>query len=75
MKLRFVEYDGGLYVVVGFTYDTAYEPAECYVAAPLKESIFKSSVIGMETVKIPIDWGKEISDKEQIRTIMVLYGW
>lgn len=73
MKVRFIEYDGEIMVVVGIAYDTKFDPPECYVAVPLKDSIVRS-LFNLHTVTIPFDWAVEVSDKTRIKTLLVLYG-
>lgn len=76
MKIRFIEFEGDIYVVVGITYDTNSIYPECFTAVPLSSynySIFKA-MLQIDTINIPIDEAIEITDKNQILTLLVLYG-
>lgn len=59
-------------VVVGFTYKMTYDPPECYVAIPLKDTVIRS-IITMQTIVVPMAWVEEIADMRTIKAIMVLY--
>lgn len=76
MKIRFIEYSGDVYVVVGVTYDTKFQYPECYVAAPLDDvnsSIFRA-VLSTDTLNIPFAEAIEITNKNRLISLMVLYG-
>lgn len=76
MKLRFIEFAGDIYVVVGHTYNQHYDPPECYVAVHLSlcvnTSITRDLLIN-ESVTIPMAYAEEITDKQRILTLMLLY--
>lgn len=76
MKLRFIEYDESIYVVIGLTYDTKADYPDCFVAIPLDKShksIYSTLIIG-NTINIPITYATEITDKKKLLMILVLYG-
>ncbi len=76
MKIRFIEYHNDIYVVIGITYDSRHNYPECFVATPLKDlnpSIFRS-ILQLYTLNIPFVDAKEITDKNRLISLMVLYG-
>lgn len=76
MKLRFIEYENSIYVVIGLTYDGTKDFPDCFVAIPLDAShknIFSSLIIG-NSINIPIVYANEITDKKKLLLILVLYG-
>ena len=76
MKLRFIEYDDSIYVVIGLTYDATKICPDCFVAIPLdktNKNIFSTLIIG-NTINIPIAYANEITDKNKLLMILVLYG-
>lgn len=76
MKLRFIEYDDSIYVVIGLTYDNTKEYPDCFVAIPLdktNKTIFSTLIIG-NSINIPIAYANEITDKKKLLMILVLYG-
>lgn len=73
MELRFIEYNSQIFVVIGFSYITKYDPPECYVAIPVKGSIIKST-FQVETINIPFTKATEITNPKTIKALLVLYG-
>jgi hypothetical protein len=76
MKLRFIEYKSDIYVVIGITYDSRYLYPECFVAVPLDDvnpSIFRA-ILDLSTINIPFVEAKEITSKNKLISLMVLYG-
>lgn len=76
MKLRFIEYDDSIYVVIGLTYDVTKDYPDCFVAIPLdktNKTIFSTLIIG-SSINIPIAYANEITDKKKLLMILVLYG-
>lgn len=76
MKLRFIEYDSSIYIVIGLTYDTTKDYPDCFVAIPLDKhhkNIYSTLIIG-NSVNIPITYANEITDKKKLLMILVLYG-
>ena len=76
MKLRFIEYESSLYIVIGLTYDTTKDYPDCFVAIPLDatcKNIFSTLIIG-HSINIPIVYANEITDKNKLLMILVLYG-
>lgn len=72
-KIRFVKYLGEIYVVKGFTYDTRFDPPECYVVVPLKYSVFRS-YLSISYEHLPFYAADEIVDQKTIEVLMRLYG-
>lgn len=76
MKMRFIEYEGDIYVVIGITYDSTKAYPECFVAVPLKdaEKSPTRAMLSLYTLTIPFIEAKEICDKNRLISLMVLYG-
>jgi hypothetical protein len=81
MKLRFIEYHQSIYIVIGITYDSDYHyPAAhlplAFVAVPLGERhrTVYSALLDAYSIKIPFEDATEITDKNRIGALMVLYG-
>lgn len=72
-KVRFVKYSQEIYVIKGFTYDTRFDPPECYVVVPLRYSLFKS-YLSVSYEYLPFYAADEIVDQKTIETLMSLYG-
>lgn len=72
-KVRFVKYRNDIYIVKGFTYDTRFDPSECYVVVPLKYSLFRS-FLSISYEYIPFYAADEIVDPKTIKVLMNLYG-
>lgn len=76
MDLRFIEFMGEIYVVVGHTYEVRFDPPECFVAVPLslhRSRTITRDVLDNDSIKIPLCYAKEITDKQRIITLMLLY--
>lgn len=76
MLLRFIEFSGDIYIVVGVTYEMRFDPPECYVAIPITvgtQSITRALIENF-SVKIPLAYGMEITDKKRLQALLVLYG-
>lgn len=76
MYLRFIEFLGDIYVVVGFSYERRFDPPECFVAIPLslcKSTSITRDLIANDSVIIPISCAEEITDKQRLITLMLLY--
>jgi len=76
MLLRFIEFQGDIYLVVGLTYEHRFDPPECYVAVHITKakSNITRALIENYSVKIPLAYAMEITDKKRLRALMVLYG-
>jgi hypothetical protein len=76
MKYRFIEYEKTLYLVLGMGYDRSLECPEYFVCAPLDKdsmSLFRTSLI-LHTVNISLDKATEITSKNKLLALRVLYG-
>ena len=73
MKYRFIKYEGKIYLVRGFAYNTMFEPPECYVAVPLEYKLF-NSLISLSEVHIPFSKANEVNSLEAVKCIILLYG-
>lgn len=76
MKIRFIEYKGDVYVVIGISYDSTNSCPEYFLSVPIDEfhpSITRS-LLESSSIKIPFVEAIEITSKNQILALMVLYG-
>lgn len=76
MDLRFIEFMGDIYVVVGQTHERRYDPPEAFVAVPLslcRNRTITRDLIEKDSVTIPMAYAEEIADKQRVRTLMLLY--
>ena len=80
MQLRIIEYSGQLYIVVGITnlrdkVHNIQENWECFEASPLQEGqTIWEAVLSNETVLIKIEDAKEITERNRLESILILYG-
>jgi len=81
MKLRIIEYEGQLFVVVGITnlrdkMVNIHEHWEVFEAYPLNEnqSIIETILSGGPAVFIKIEDAKEVTERDRLESILVLYG-
>ncbi len=72
MKLRFVQWNNSIYIVLGIGYDALYDPADIYYCVPLNSTIVKD-VIMSDLVKIPMSQAIEITDQNKIKALYILY--
>lgn len=81
MKLRFIEFNNEIYIVVGIGYNNSYPNPEgttklSFVAVPLlpgHRNIY-TALLEAYSVTIPFEEATEITDKKRISSLMVLYG-
>lgn len=76
MKLRFVQFQEEVFVVVGMTYNKNFDPPECFTAIHVSLCKGKSitrELITNESVVIPVAYSEEITDKARLMTLMLLY--
>lgn len=76
MKIRFIEFKNDIYVVLGMSYDYTNENPEYFQAVPLNEfhpTIIKT-ILQNRSIKIPFTEAIEITSKNRIQALMVLYG-
>lgn len=74
MKLRLIEFLGDIFIVIGIGYEAGFNPPDAYYAVPLKESLFRDVLLTTVVEKIPMTEAIEITDKNRIKAIMILYG-
>lgn len=74
MEIRFIEYDDETLVVIGMAYETRYDPPECYVAVPLKDSITRTALFSLNSITIPFTRAIEITDPKRLKALRILYG-
>jgi hypothetical protein len=73
MTYRLIEWHGEIYVVLGISYDTKYDPPDVFYAVPVQETLIRS--IMLQTIRtIPFSEATEITDEARIRAIWILYG-
>lgn len=76
MELRFIEFMGDIYVVVGHTYERRYDPPDAFVAVPLslcRNRTITRDLIERDSVTIPMAYAEEITERNRILTLMLLY--
>lgn len=73
MKYRIVEFDRQYYIVIGTGYDSNFDPPDYFECVPLKTS-FISNVLNPHTVKLLVSEVREVTDKNVLKTLWVLYG-
>lgn len=75
MKFRFVRYLKEIYLVVGIGYDNRFECPEHFVVVPLERntSLFRTA-LDITTINIPFSQAIEITNKNTLLSLMVLYG-
>lgn len=74
MKIRLIEFQGAIYLVVGIGYNSKFNPPETYYAVPLQESIYRDLILAHFVVKIPMAEAIEITDINKIKALLVLFG-
>jgi hypothetical protein len=75
MRYRFIEYKGDLYVVVGITHDQTQSYPECFTAVPVTSSrTLTECLLERHVLTIPFSEAIEITNKNTILALMVLYG-
>lgn len=73
MKFRFITYLNEIYLVVGIGFDDAHQCQEYFEVIPLQPNLFKA-VLYDSTLKIPFSQAIEITDKNTLLNLLVLYG-
>lgn len=76
MVLKFIEFCSDYYMVVGITYNSNFDPPECFIAVPITKETktLTSTIIVANSIEIPFQYAKEVTDKNTIRSLMVLFG-
>ena len=74
MKVRLVEWQEDIYLVLGIGYDQYSDPPDVYLAIPLKDTIIRSLLINPDLIKIPFSEALEITDEKKVKTILILFG-
>lgn len=74
MKIRLIKFNDIIYVVVGIGYESKFDPPETYYAVPLQESLYRDLIMSHVAVKIPMSQAIEITDKNKIKALLVLFG-
>ncbi len=76
MKLRFIQFQEEVFVVVGQTYNRNFHPPECFIAVHVslcKGRTITRELITNDSVVIPVAYSEEIVDKARLMTLMLLY--
>lgn len=73
VKYRLVQYADDIYLVVGQGFDGQYDPPEVFYCVKLKQSLLASSLSPYEII-IPYSQAIEITDKNRLSVIFLLYG-
>lgn len=74
MKIRLIKFRDVLYIVIGIGYESKFDPPETYYAVPLKESIYRDLILANIVEKIPVSQAIEITDKNKVKALLVLFG-
>lgn len=74
MKIRLVKFQGTIFIVIGIGYESKFDPPETYYAVPLKESLYRDLIMTHLVTKIPVSQAIEITDKNKIKALLVLFG-
>jgi hypothetical protein len=75
MKLTFIEYKGNIYIVVGIGYCSGNPKSpEFFEVVPLVDHNLIKSSFGLSTLHVPFSEAIEITDKNRLIALMVLYG-
>ena len=75
MKLRFVEYQGGTYLIIGYAHCTLYSDPECYVGLNVKDIRYVKNLNSMVPSRnIPLNEAIEVQDPERLQVLRILYG-
>lgn len=74
MEFRLIEYNKDLYIVLGQGYDSNFDPPEILIAVPLTDSLVRSCITNICPIVIPLNKAIEITDKNRLKAILVLYG-
>lgn len=73
MKLRFLEYRGAIYIVMGIGYDGSFDPPDVYFTIPLDAPITQKIITAAHLVKIPFSEAIEITDENRIKVLYILF--
>lgn len=76
MKLRFIQFQEEIFVVVGHTYNRNFNPPDCYIAVHVslcKGRTITRDLITNDSVVIPCAYSDEIIDKNTITILNLLY--
>ena len=74
MKLRLIKFQDTIFIVIGIGYESKFDPPETYYAVPLQESIYRDLIMAHLVVKIPMSQAIEITDKNKVKALLVLFG-
>lgn len=73
MKLRFVEWHGAIYIVMGIGHHAEFDPPETYYTIPLDTPLVQKIITAESLVKIPMSEAIEITDKHRIKVLYILF--
>lgn len=75
MELRFIEWRGEIYIVLGIGYDRSCDPPDVFHCVPLENrSIIRTVITAPALIKIPIAEAVEITEEKRLFAIWTLYG-
>ena len=76
MKMTFIEYRGDIYIVVGIGHiSTNIISPEFFEVVPLVDHSLVRSSLQLSTLYVPFSEAIEITDKNRLIALMVLYGF
>lgn len=73
MKLRFIEWRGAIYIVMGIGHNSEFDPPETYYTIPLSTPMIQKIITAENLVKIPMSEAIEITDKQRIKVLYILF--
>ena len=75
MGHKFIKWCNHYYIVTGIGVSHEYfDPPDVYYAVPLNGTVIKSLISCSTPYKIPFSEAIEITDKNEIKSILILYG-
>lgn len=74
VKLKFIEWQESVFIVIGVGHDTKFDPPEVYYCILLEKSLITDILLAKDTIVIPFSQAIEITDKNRIKAINILFG-
>ncbi len=74
VKLTFIEWQESVFIVIGVGYDSKFHPPEVYYCILLEKSLITDILLAKDTIVIPFSQAVEITDKNRIKAINILFG-
>lgn len=74
MSFRLILWNDSYFIVTGIGYDLICDPPDVFYAVPLNGTLARSVLTNLHPIKIPFTEAVEITDKNEISSILILYG-